>query len=331
MTIAQTEKAEINVNQNQSIWSQLSLPILAMIMLAVGATWRVVDVFVLNLGSTWINILPSKLGPLLILLGLFYFYRRNQLDEVLGIHGDQFRIHVIVGFFVFAAMYLIVDIGASIIFASFIDPSYPLDFRIVSANLLLYSFVFFLINATFEETLFRGLLQNGLRTRYSFKKAILFSSIVFGFWHVVWPIANGSSLSEAGGILFVSAFLGVLFGVYYERFSSRRTLTGPITAHTLVNFANENFKVGPDPVVQGPDFTFMEPQLMLISLVLLIVTFSMLTIVMWKYRIEDVRTTKMRLRQHIRQLTGKLRVGGLNQVPKNNQMYPQIGGNDNCR
>jgi membrane protease YdiL (CAAX protease family) len=310
----------------------MSLPMLGLIMLTVGATWRIADVLVFNLGSTWINILPSKLGPLVILLGLFYVYRREEFDTTLGISPSHFRSHLVIGILVFLAMYLIVDIGAAVLYAVLIDPSYPLDFYILSVDLLWYSFIFFFINALFEETLFRGLLQNGLKTRFSINQAILLSAIVFGFWHVVWPIANGSSAAEAGGILFVSAFLGVFFGSYYERFSSGKTLTGPIIAHTLVNFANENFKVGPDPVVQGPDFSFMEPGLMIISLILLVVTFSLLTVAVWKYRVEDVESIKIRFSQRVLLFMKRTSERGLNRIQHDKKLYLQFeGGIDYCR
>ncbi|MHA2040945.1 MAG: CPBP family intramembrane glutamic endopeptidase [Candidatus Thorarchaeota archaeon] len=332
MTIAQTKKLVKDEESRSSLWSKMSLPKLGLIMLAVGAAWRIADVLVFNLGSTWINIMPSKLGPLVILLGLFYIYRREEFDTILGIGPSHFRTHLVIGVLVFLAMYLIVDIGAAMLYAVMIDPSYPLDFYILSIDLLWYSFIFFFINALFEETLFRGLLQNGLGTHFSINQAILISAIMFGCWHVVWPIANGSSAAEAGGILFVSAFLGLFFGIYYERFSSRKTLTGPIVAHTLVNFANENFKVGPDPAVQGPDFSFMEPGLMMVSLILLVATFSLLIVSAWKYKVEDVESFKTRSSKRVLLLMKKSSKRGLNPVQHDKQMYLQfIGGIDYCR
>jgi membrane protease YdiL (CAAX protease family) len=304
MTIAQTKKSFTDKEHRSPILSKMNLPLIGLMMLAVGAIWRIADVFVFNLGNTWINILPSKLGPLIILLGLFYKYRRKEIETVLGINWSNYRTHLVVGIVVFLAMYLIVDIGAAVLFTGLIDPSYPLDFYILSVDLLWYSFIFFFINALFEETLFRGLLQNGLRTRFSINEAIILSAIVFGVWHVVWP-----------------AFLGIFFGIYYERFSNRRTLAGPIVAHTLVNFANENFKVGPDPVVQGPDFSFMDPGLMVISLILLIATFSLLTIAAWKYRVEDVESFKTRLSQRVVLLRLRLNERGLNQVQRHKNDY----------
>ena len=308
----------------------MNLLVIGAILLTIGAAWRVMDVLVFNLGSVWINILPSKLGPLLILLGIFYVYRRGEVSTVLGLDRSHLQSHLAVGFLVFLAMYLIVDIGAAFLFAALLDPSYPLDFYVVSMNLLAYSFIFFFINAVFEETLFRGLLQNGFRNHISVNRAILLSSIIFGLWHVVWPIANGSTVAEAGGILFISAFLGIFFGIYYERFSSRRTLTGAIVTHTLVNFANENFKIGPDPIVQGPDFSFMAPGLMILSLILLRVTFSTLSILAWKFRVEDVESIKSRVWDQVSLMAGSINKRGLNRVQRNNSMNSQSGGNDNC-
>ncbi|NHJ13839.1 MAG: CPBP family intramembrane metalloprotease [Candidatus Thorarchaeota archaeon] len=288
MTVAQLEKTDFDQEGLRPTFSRMSLLHLGLMFLAIGVVWRIADVFIFNLGNTWINIMPSKLGPLLILAAVFYRYRRDQLASTLGICSHKMRVHIVVGLMVFLVMYLIVDIGASVLYGSLLDPSYPLDFHVISAELLWYSFIFFFVNAVFEETLFRGLLQNGLRTRLSINTAIVASAVVFGTWHIIWPIANNASIGEAFGMLFISAFLGLLFGVYYEKFSSRKTLTGPIIAHTLVNFANESFKIGPDPAVQGPDFVFMEPGLMMISLFLLLVVFTSITYLLWRFRIEDV-------------------------------------------
>ncbi len=299
MTVAQLQKSSADEERPVSILSKVNLLLLGLVFLVIGAIWRIADVFLFNLGNTWINIMPSKLGPLIILLSVFFLYRRDQLSEVLGLSRYKIRSHITAGVLVFLTLYLVVDIGAAILYATFLDPSYPLDFYIVSANLLWYSFAFFFVNAVFEETLFRGLLQNGLKFQFSANKAILLSALIFGIWHIIWPIANNSSLGEAFGMMFISAFLGFLFGVYYEKFSSGRTLTGPIVTHTLVNFANESFKLGPDPAIQGPDFSFMEPGLMAISLILILLLFSSFILLTWRYRIEDVERHWERLKQRV--------------------------------
>jgi len=155
MTVAQVEKTSAPEGSPSSPWSKINLLILGLVFLIIGAIWRVVDVFVFDLGNSWINIMPSKLGPLLLLLSLFYLYRREQLGEILGLSRHKLRSHIAVGFIVFLTLYIVVDIGAAVLYASLLDPSYPLDLYAVSNSLLVYGFIFFFVNAVFEETLFR--------------------------------------------------------------------------------------------------------------------------------------------------------------------------------
>lgn len=47
-----------------------------------------------------------------------------------------------------------------------------------------------IINVIMEEGLFRGLFPNILEQKYSFIKAALISSFLFGMWHIMAPIRN---------------------------------------------------------------------------------------------------------------------------------------------
>jgi membrane protease YdiL (CAAX protease family) len=163
---------------------------------------------------------------------------------------------------------------------------------------------FFATNAFLEETLFRGLLQNSLKTKFSPNKAIAISAIIFGLWHAGWPLLNASSdssfIMEASMMIFGSGVLGLLFGIYYEKFSSGTSLMGPILAHTMFNFTNECFKIGPEPIMQGPDMRFAAPGIMGISMLLFIVVFSILFVIFWKYKIEDVSALWSRINSGVR-------------------------------
>ncbi|MDK2968509.1 CPBP family intramembrane glutamic endopeptidase [Lacrimispora sp.] len=46
------------------------------------------------------------------------------------------------------------------------------------------------INVAMEEGVFRGLFVRLLEGKYSFMKAAVFSSVLFGFWHVAAPVRN---------------------------------------------------------------------------------------------------------------------------------------------
>jgi len=289
--------------KRESIWSHIGLLPLAGLMLAIAAVWRLVDVFVLRLGETWLNIMPSKLFPFLIIVGFFFRYRRDEVSTVLGLNRSQLRIQLALGFILGCSMYLLLDVVPTIIYATFFDVSYPLIVNMLFVDILWYQFVFFLTNALLEETLFRGLIQNGLRSRFTPNRAIVISALAFGLWHLCWPIIRGLtgdfSPSEAAALLVFSAIVGVFFGTYYEKFSSRMTLTGPIMIHTLINFFNECIKLGPDSSVQGPDITFRSPMLLVLTFLFLVLTLGAFIRLSWSSRIEQVESWWIRQKNRV--------------------------------
>jgi membrane protease YdiL (CAAX protease family) len=286
--------------KTEPFWSHIALLPLAGLMLAIALVWRLVDVFVLRLGGTWLNIMPSKLFPFLIILGLFFRYRRAEVSTVLGLNRRQLRPQVILGVVIGCSIYILIEIVPGLIYGTLLDKSYSLDLTILYVDILWYQFIFFLTNALLEETLFRGLIQNGLRPRFTPGKAILISALVFGMWHLCWPIVNGLSggfsSSQAASMFIFSAILGVFFGTYYERFSSRVTLAGPIMIHTLVNFLNEDVKLGPALSVQGPDFAFQNSTLTALTAVFLLVTLAVFIKLAWSTKIEQVNSWWARLK-----------------------------------
>lgn len=59
----------------------------------------------------------------------------------------------------------------------------------------------------FEELLYRGILLNGLLNKYSYKKAIIYSALIFGIAHL--------NLPQGINAFFLALILGVIF--YYTR------------------------------------------------------------------------------------------------------------------
>jgi len=278
--------------EKKSIWAHIPLLTLAGFFLFIGVVLRNLDVFIFGLSETWLNILPSKLIPLLIIVGFFWFYRRNEVSSVLGLEIHEPKKHVIVGIIVGLTLFLMGDVIASILYWAFIDSSVGLNVTIVQPGLLWYSAIFFLINAVYEETLFRGVLQNGLREYMSVNRAIFSSAAVFGLYHIIWPIyfAGTGTLNVTHLFVYItfSGILGGIFGIYYEKFSSRRTLLGPIIAHWLINFLNENIKISSAEVIAGPDVLLVSPVQMAIALSLVLIAYSSMILIFKKYRIEDL-------------------------------------------
>jgi len=164
----------------------------------------------------------------------------------------------------------------------------------LNEELLGYMLFFFLTNAFLEETLFRGLLINAFKTRQTTNRAILLSAVVFGIWHAGWPIVNGATgtdaMNQVVSMVFFTAILGIFLGIYYERFNSGQSLVGPILVHTMFNFVSECFKIGPEPVIQGPDLVFLNLGLMATTFLMFFLIFIPLGIFLWRFRLEQVLT-----------------------------------------
>ncbi len=292
MVTTQIQENVESEHEDPSFWTSTGLLKIAGIMLIISVAWRVMDQFVLGLGSTWMNIFPSKLFPFLILLGFFWKYRPHEISSVLGLSQDKFKAHLIVGIVIGIIFAIGIYFGGAIVFALLVDPTYPLQLHIVNEGLLGYMFIFFLTNAFMEEALFRGLLQNSFKTRYGVNVSIMISAVLFGFWHAGWPLVNGAvggqALGDIASMVFFTMILGIFFGIYYERFSSARSLIGPIAVHTIINFVNECFKIGPEPIIQGPDMVFSNSGLMTITLLIFFLIFIPLSTILWNFKIEQV-------------------------------------------
>ncbi|MBY8997249.1 MAG: CPBP family intramembrane metalloprotease [Candidatus Thorarchaeota archaeon] len=310
MVQATIQESAPSKKEKHSFWSSMNLLTISGIMLIIGIVWRIVDQFVLGLGDTWLNIMPSKIFPFLIIVVFFWKYRRHEIDSVLGLSRNQMRVQLAVGMVMGLMISVLIDIGGTVVYGLLVDPTYPLDLHILNVNLLGYMFLFFLTNAFLEETLFRGLLQNALKTRVSANVAIVLSAVAFGFWHAGWPLLNGGPVSEVlmqvSMMVFFTTILGLLFGIYYERFSSGQSLTGVIVAHTIFNFVNENFKIGPEPSMQGPDMVFSTPGILGVTLVMFFLTFSVFFFVFGRYKIEQVSMLWKRITEKTRNMLPSL-------------------------
>lgn len=273
--------------------SRISLLPLAGILFAIAVAWRLIDVVVLHLGETWLNIMPSKLFPLLIIVGIFWKYRRKEIGPVLGLaRGNFFKTQIVLGVGLFTTWHMLLDIVPQVVYATFFDPAYQLSFRIANVDLLVYSLIFFVTNGFLEEVLFRGVLQNSLRMKIGVVGGIVLSGILFGVWHAVWPVINGIdslfSVGQAASMVVFSAIFGTLYGVYYEKFSSRRTLVALIVSHTFMDFVNEHLKFGPELLVPGPDYVYTNPTILGITILFFLMGYFAMMVFFWKFKVEDV-------------------------------------------
>ncbi|MCF2137252.1 MAG: CPBP family intramembrane metalloprotease [Candidatus Thorarchaeota archaeon] len=272
--------------------TRMSLFSLSIIILSIGIVWRVVDIFVLGLGSTLLNILPSKLFPLGILLGVFWVYRRSEIEPILGLTRAHLRPNLIIGILLGLSFYFTGVVLPTLLYASLTGASSLLTVHIQFVDFLWYEFLFVFINAIMEETLFRGILYHGFRTRMSINRSMLLSAAFFGLWHICWPFANGKTGAALISDIFVSVvfsgILGLFFAIYYIRFTSTTALTGTIVAHTLINFFNESFKFGASSGMQGPDTPTRDPLQIALSGIFFMATIVIFSLLLYKYKLERI-------------------------------------------
>lgn len=96
-----------------------------------------------------------------------------------------------------------------------------------------------IINVVMEEGVFRGLFLRLMEEKHSFVKSCLFSSILFGVWHIVQPVRNVLDGEQSvigalmSGILLVttSTLLAIQFCMLLK-------ITGSIWAGTAAHFVN---------------------------------------------------------------------------------------------
>lgn len=120
--------------------------------------------------------------------------------------------------------------------------SYALDGNQGRQTSLLF-FVFCIagniINVAMEEGIFRGLFTKLLETMYSFIKAIVFSSVLFGIWHIATPVRSllDGEISVAGATM--SALMLVLMsGITGVKFCLMTKITGSLWMPMADHFFN---------------------------------------------------------------------------------------------
>ncbi len=120
--------------------------------------------------------------------------------------------------------------------------SYAIDGNIGNqTSLLFFSFCIIgnIINVIMEEGIFRGLFIKLGEMKYSFIKAIIISSILFGVWHIVAPIRNmlDGEISLMGAMMY-SLMLIITAGITGAKFCLLTKITGSLWMPMADHFFN---------------------------------------------------------------------------------------------
>lgn len=86
-----------------------------------------------------------------------------------------------------------------------------------------------IINVVMEEGIFRGLFVRLLEAKNSFIKAMVVSSVLFGFWHIAAPVRNllDGEISPMG-MLFTAIILLLTTGITGAKFCLLTKITGSL-------------------------------------------------------------------------------------------------------
>lgn len=207
-------------------------------------------------------IVSKALGFILVLL--FMFLIKERLSTI-GLHKNYFWFSICLGFFVNLAIYIISygieyfilllnNQSPQIIFTA-IDPKQGVTGGIIFGIWLVLGNI---INALMEEGLFRGVFLPALKTRFSFWKANIFQALLFGIWHLVWPLKDfltgEQSLFGAfmyGLVLMLGTVtFGLIWGYMFEKTNSLWTaIAAHFVANTIQNILHIQSNNGLDTMV----------------------------------------------------------------------------------
>ena len=118
---------------------------------------------------------------------------------------------------------------------------------------------FNLVNAMMEESLFRGLLLSSLIGIMPRTRANAVQALVFGIWHIVWPLrwvydgemTLGTAMLLGVGYILVATMMGFVWGCFFLWF---RSLWVSILAHAFHNTALNIFHITTAAGVSGVAF-----------------------------------------------------------------------------
>lgn len=229
--------------------------VILIFVLCVGL--RIVDVFLIRSDEWFGELVLSKVLGIAIVIAYAIWsgygldrigFRKTSITSVIWI---SFGLTAAVMATTFLVQFLFLRAqGANPLFSMHIQ-GFTLAQQAAGQNGLLSStslVAFNLVNATMEKSLFRGLLLTHLVVIMSRMRANVFQSVLFGFWHIVWPLRAiydgkmtlGAAMSFGAGYIFVATMMGFVWGCFFIWF---RSLWVSILAHALQNAALNVFHI----------------------------------------------------------------------------------------
>ena len=228
---------------------QLSLArpfLVPLVLLAIAVVLRLVDILFLPLAEAMGEaFLHKALGFVMVLV---YLWAMGQPLATIGLHGRLVGRAIFIGA-VGMVLVLLVTLGIQFgvlraageevaLVVSAIDSKTGLSRE--GVGFALWLFVGNLVNGFMEEGLFRGVMLTHFRRRLSPWRANLLQAVIFGLWHLAWPIWRlvyghadlGAVAVESITIVGASTVSGLAYGYLFLKTGN---LWAPWIAHTISN------------------------------------------------------------------------------------------------
>lgn len=205
-----------------------------------------------------------KLAGIMILILLLRYFSLSWSS--VGFAGNSALKNTLYGVFLGAAVFLIAY-GAEFLLQQLNGNNPSLQIYVTSygingnqgrqTGLLFLAFCLLgnIINVIMEEGIFRGLFIRIMEKRYSFLKAVFFSSVLFGIWHIAAPLRSLLDGEISGAGMMMSALmLIVTTGITGAKFCLLTKITGslwmPMADHffnnTIINLLHITTSSGAD-------------------------------------------------------------------------------------
>jgi membrane protease YdiL (CAAX protease family) len=227
----------------------LARPILVpLALLLVAVVFRLIDILLLPLAEeTGEAFLHKMLGLVLVLA---YLWAVGQPPAAIGLHGRQIGRSFLVGASGILLV-LVLSFGLQWGVLRAAGERAALAFAAVDSKtglaregfvFALWLFVGNLINSFMEEGLFRGVMLTHFRLRLSPWRANWLQAVLFGLWHLAWPIWRlmkgqadlAAAASESVVIVLGATVSGLAYGYFFIKTDSLWTSW---MAHTINNSA----------------------------------------------------------------------------------------------
>jgi membrane protease YdiL (CAAX protease family) len=217
-----------------------------MILLALVVLLRILDIMVLSFAERWGEaFLHKALGFVLVLA---YLWAAGQSIAAIGLHRRRMAGALWIGAAGTILLYVLA-FGAQGVVSDMAGQKPALVVAAIDnktglarpgVRFALWLLLGNVVNALMEESFFRGLMLPLFRRRFSPGQANVLQAVIFGLWHVVWPIRHliagridgAAALSESVVIAIASTLSGLVWGTMYLKTDSLWT---PWIAHMINN------------------------------------------------------------------------------------------------